>query len=365
MNAWRRAAVVCAEAARATRSQRVASLITVLVFAAMVSGVVLTNGKAVGSQREAIASLESVGARTISVRAQPSAGLDVSILARISALQGVEWAGAFGPVTDVHNGLLPDGVRVGERSLWTRDPARVGLPEHPRTGLLVSRRAMAALGLTSVAGYTVADSGLQFPVTGVMPESALLDGLEPIALVHQGPGHREPVASLMIVTTDSALITPLTETLATMLPTRDPELIRITSDPSVVELQDQIGRQFESLGIGLVLSVLTVSGLLVSALLSGLVLLRRKDFGRRRALGASRAWIMGFVSAQTILSCLAGALLGSACSAGALVAGGDPVPSFDYFIAVISLALVVAAISAAVPAALAATRDPIRELRVP
>ena len=110
---------------------------------------------------------------------------------------------------------------------------------------------------------------------------------------------------------------------------------------------------------------LALTGLLVAIVQSALVLLRRKDFGRRRALGATRGLIAALILIQTASLATAGAMDGAAASAITLVTLGDPLPSVDYTAAVALLALGVSVAAAIVPAVLAARRDPIRELRVP
>ena len=97
----------------------------------------------------------------------------------------------------------------------------------------------------------------------------------------------------------------------------------------------------------------------------GLVLLRRKEFGRRRALGASQRLIVALLVAQIGLIAVTGAVLGSAIALGVLASTGDPLPRFDYVFGLILLAVAVATLASLVPAMAAARREPVRELRVP
>jgi putative ABC transport system permease protein len=103
----------------------------------------------------------------------------------------------------------------------------------------------------------------------------------------------------------------------------------------------------------------------VASILYGFTMLRRKDYGRRRALGASRLLIIGLILLQMLYLGTLGAALGSVTAATALVLTGAPVPGLDFIAAVAVLACAVAVSAAAVPAVIASRRDPIRELRVP
>lgn len=111
--------------------------------------------------------------------------------------------------------------------------------------------------------------------------------------------------------------------------------------------------------------IFSVTALLVAAILFGLVMLRRKDFGRRRALGASQGLIVSLILTQVGTLSLLGASIGTAVATVAIVAGGDPMPGPDFVVAINVLAVGVGVIAAVIPAAAAARRDPLVELRVP
>ena len=110
------------------------------------------------------------------------------------------------------------------------------------------------------------------------------------------------------------------------------------------------------LGAGLGLVVLNMYGAVTT---------RRRDFGRRRALGASRGTIVALVTLQTAITGLLGAALGTAIGAAVVWRLTDLLPDLRFAVAVGVLAII-ATIAAAVPPALvAAHRDPVKVLRVP
>lgn len=93
--------------------------------------------------------------------------------------------------------------------------------------------------------------------------------------------------------------------------------------------------------------------------------MRRKDFGRRRALGASRGYIITLLVAQTTLLALVGIAVGHLAATALALGLGDPIPGIAFTAAVSILALVAAVLASLVPAITASRREPIRELRTP
>lgn len=96
----------------------------------------------------------------------------------------------------------------------------------------------------------------------------------------------------------------------------------------------------------------------------GLVMIRRKDYGRRRALGATRALIIALIVVRTATS-LVGALAGSVAALIVLLVGRDPAPAIDFVVAVGLLAIASGVLGSLPPAIAASHRDPLTELRVP
>lgn len=105
--------------------------------------------------------------------------------------------------------------------------------------------------------------------------------------------------------------------------------------------------------------------IVVSILLYGLVMMRRNDFGRRRALGATRGFIVRLLLTQTGLLAVAGVLLDLVAAVVVLVASGDPLPGPAFMVAIGVLALAATLLAALIPALVVSRREPINELRVP
>ncbi len=113
------------------------------------------------------------------------------------------------------------------------------------------------------------------------------------------------------------------------------------------------------------LGVLAAGLLLVALTLIGAVSQRRRDFGRRRALRASRSTVVALVLLQTSAAALVGVAAGGVAGLVLVnrLAGSLPSPGFTF--GVVVLTLLTALLAAVPPAVLAAYRDPVRILRVP
>jgi putative ABC transport system permease protein len=115
----------------------------------------------------------------------------------------------------------------------------------------------------------------------------------------------------------------------------------------------------------------TILGLLAtSTIIAAVVVLAgtvgsRRDFGRRRALGATRLQLAVLVVFATLWPALMGATLGTSLGTAAVWFALDRTidPGFALAVAYLTTFALVAA--SVIPAAIAASRDPLRVLRVP
>lgn len=353
-----------AEALASAVAQRVASVATVIVVAGMCLAVVLTTGRAVGAQQAVLDTLDSAGTRSIVVRAAPEAGLDSSVVERISTLAGVEWVGAFGPGIDVRNAAVEGGAPVALRRLWSPDPAAVGGAGQPGAAW-ASPAALEVLGMPEGSGAAVDAVGSSVVVTGSGTTFAGLEPLEPLLFIPADASDVGAVSYLVVVAERPGLVAPLSDILMAMLDVADPSGIEVQTSEQLARLRGLVDGQLGTFGRTLTLSIFALMGLLVAAVLAGLVLLRRKDFGRRRALGATRGLIVALLLTQTAVLAVIGALVGVGAALIVLGVGGDPLPGVGYAAGVATIAVATAVIAALIPAVVAARRDPLTELRVP
>lgn len=357
------------EALAVGRSQPVATLLTLVVVAGMVASVLLTTGRTVGSEQSVLSSIDSAGTRAVVLRAEPDAGLTTEVLARLEHVEGISWMGAFGPAVDVVNSRIEGGNPVASRALWTAAPEVLGLPTQspiPNRGAWASEEALDRLGMPNPAGGLSSSAGGDFAVMGTLETPDYLRFLEPLIVVpHQLSDGVQPVTILVVIAASPDLVAPIAEVVLSIAGASDPTKISLTTSEGLAQLRDLIEDQLGTYGRGLILIVFGVSALLVGVILYGLVILRRKDFGRRRALGASQKLIVALLLTQVATTAVIGVIGGSLVAVLALVAIGDPLPGLGFVLGVNVLAVAVATAAALLPALLAARREPIEELRVP
>ncbi|MGX5682623.1 ABC transporter permease [Schumannella luteola] len=360
---------IAAEAFFIAWSQPVVSVVTVLMVTGMVATVLLTTGRTVGAEQAVIATIDDAGTRSITVRADPDSGLTAEVLDRLQGVEGIEWAAAFGTARDVTNAAIPDGVKVPSRLVWTDDLSPLGVPEEqPLTDSTawISPLALQRLGLVDPVGGVATETGASFAIGGETQVPDNLVFLEPLIVVPQGTTSRTTeIAVLVVVAESPELVAPVSELVQSVLGVTDPTKVKITTSEALANLRAIVQGQLGSFGRSLVIVIFALTAVLVAAILYGLVMMRRKDFGRRRALGASQRLIVGLLLTQTATLSLIGAAIGSAVAAVGLLISNDPLPEFSYFVAVGLLAVLVGTLAALVPAIAASRRDPLTELRVP
>ena len=364
----RRTLAVLREAAVSALTAPVATIITVVMIAGMCGAVLFTSGRTVGAEQAVIGSIDSAGTRSIVVRADPAAGLDTSVLDRVRGLGGVEWAGAFSSADDVQNSAFPEGTRVPLRRVWASDWAAAGLGGSiPGKGDIAwaSQDALDQLGMTEPVGAVAEADGTGYAVGGRLPLPAHLSFLEPALFAPQPADSPGPVSVLVIIAERPDLVASVESAITSVLAVDDPTKVTVQTSEALATLRGLIEGQLGTFGRGLTVGILLLTAALAAVILYGLVMLRRKDFGRRRALGASQRLIVALLVTQTGLISVIGAVTGSVISLGVLAVTGDPLPGPGYVAGLIVLAVTVGVIASLLPAIAAARREPIRELRVP
>jgi putative ABC transport system permease protein len=351
----RRLTAVFRESFSAARSQPVASVLTMVMVAGMVLAVMLTNGRSVGAEKTA-------GTRTIVVRAQDGAGITSGVLGRLGRIAGIEWVAAFSSATDATNSAIPEGENVPVRYAYGSDLRRLGIPEHSfatNQAAYASAQALHQLGMPDGAGGVTLSTGAEYSIAGRISTPSYMKSFEPLVLVPQARDDgRSLVNVVVVIVRDADLVSPISSAIAPLLAPTDPTQVTIQTSQTLADIHSLVQAQLSTFTRALVLALLGVTGVLVAVIMYGLVTMRRKDFGRRRALGATKSLIVTLLLIQTGLLALA-----TACVL--LLVEGDPVPDPDYILALGVLTLAAVLLAALVPALSASRKEPIRELRVP
>lgn len=354
------------EAVASARSSVVVSVLTVLMVASMILVVMLTTGRTVGAEENVLGSIDEAGTRSIMIRAEQGSGVDTEVMDRIGAIDGIEWAGAFSAAEDVTNANVPGGVRVPMRYVYTDQADALGFARtRAEPAAYGSDVALEELGMPDSVGAIVRDSGETATVAGRIHTPDFLATFEPLLLM---PGHmdgRAPVSAIVVVAERPELVVPVSDAVLSVLGADDPTKVAVSTSEQLAQLRATIEGQLGSFSRSLVLGLLAVTGALLAVILFGLVILRRKDFGRRRALGATRGFIIGLLLAQTGILAAIGIVIGGAAAAAVLVITEDPFPGIEFIGGLTVLTFLTALIAAAIPATVASRREPIRELRVP
>jgi putative ABC transport system permease protein len=360
---------IAREAVASAWSQPIASILSIVIVAGMCAAVLLTTGRTVGAEESVLGSFDSAGTRSIVVRADADAGLDTSVLGRLAHIEGIDWVGAFGAADDATNAAIPGGTRVPLRLGWGDDFERLGIPNVravPDRSAWASAAALSALGAPAGVGGIVSEDGDGFAIAGEIPVPDYLNFLEPMVIAPQNSGSQTEVVTVLVVIADRPdLVAPVSESVRSLLSVEDPKKATMTTSESLASLRAMVQGQLGAYGRSLVIAIFALTAALVAAILYSLVMMRRKDFGRRRALGATRGLIVRLLLTQMAALSAVGVIVGCGASAITLQLTGDPLPSFQFFVAIAVLAIAVGVVAALLPAVAASRRDPLRELRVP
>lgn len=163
----------------------------------------------------------------------------------------------------------------------------------------------------------------------------------------------------------SSTAVPVARALRAVVHSVSPGRLTVKTPDILAELHTVIGSDLASGGRQLLAAILVGGMLLVATTMAGATSLRRRDFGRRRALGATRSALVLLVLVQAAIAATIGSILGSAIGLLAVWRLAGSLPPVEFVAAVGALSVLMALAAAVPPGILAARRDPVRILRVP
>lgn len=351
-------------------AQPVATAIAALVVAMVCLVVLLTTGRSAAAEHAVIASIESVGTRLIVVTDSTGrAGIESASVPAIEDLTGVTWAFGLGPARDARNPDVPSRItQVPVRPLVGTLPPEVRVtvgrfPAAPHEAV-VGPQAAAALGLGDIVG-ALRDGEVRIGVVGQFAATGPLEFLNGTVLRQAEPGEQFPVRYIYVVVDDAAESPQIAQAIGAVLLADDATQVDIATSEGVIALRDVIAGTLGASSRQLMAGLLSVGLVLVTVTMLGAVAGRRRDFGRRRALGASKSAIVVLVLVQTAVAAVAGAVVGTAAGLAGVRATAGAIPSVSFTVGLAVLTVLVALVGSAPPAFAAASRDPVRILRVP
>jgi len=355
------------EAVRSAYAQRVATVMVVVLTAAMCASTLLTVGRSAAAERQVAATLEDAGSRRLVVTDARSSGfITPSMVDMIAGLATVERAVGISTPTDVTNARIgPGGTKVVERQVIgpMHDAVRLVDGRWPREGeALVSAAVLGRLGMDEPVGAVARADGTTFAVVGTFEPRAPFEDLGDGVVVLAAPG--EAAHSIDVLIRSSTAATATERAVLATLGRPDRADLNVTSPASLAEVQHAVMGDLSAFGRRLMLLVLGVGGLLVAVVALSDVLLRRRELGRRRALGAPRWVLISLVVGRTAVAAVVGAAGGTGIGVVVTANLGQSVP-VTFALGTAILAVVVATVATVPPAVTAANRDPVRVLRTP
>lgn len=352
---------------------RVRSLITIAVIALATTAVVASSGRTDATRRSLLARLEDPAARLVRIADRDGAAhlsaMQVELISRLGPVAWVIGLGPAGPIA--RNPALGDARRgnasepVGSRLYWgdlTGGPLvrlRSGREPSAREAL-AGQRAADALRLKDGVG-TVDDEDLgPTGVVGTVSATGPVENLSAYLLI-PARGGDEPISEIIMLAATSAEVEALVNRLPNIIAAQTP--VAIDRATQLLEIREALAADVGELDAAILAGSLGSSVLLVGTILYGAIEERRREFGLRRSQGATRSTIAGLVLIETTLLAIAGTALGGAIGSLAVVAGVGEFPDPLLTLAVCALVSLVAVGGAAIPAVVAAFRQPLYVLR--
>jgi putative ABC transport system permease protein len=363
-----------ADGIKATRAQLVASVAAALVVALVCLIVLVTAGRSAATERQVLASIEDAGSRLITaIDTMGGAGIRPESVSAVADLTGVAWAIGFGPASDAVianagtvTGRAPAGVPVRTYvGALPVDVTMVGgrLPGRPGEAVAGSGAA-ARLGLHDNAG-PVTTTNESVPVVGVADLTGALARFNDSVIVAALPDDAPDLRFIYAVVDNVGSIDVVATQVQAALRADQPGQVTIETPSAIATLRDVVSGQLGSSSRQLMAGILGVGAIVVLITMLSLVSAKRRDFGRRRALGASRSAIVVLVLTQAGLAALAGAVVGMIAGVIAVRVLAGSLPSTSFMAGLAALTVLAALVGSVPPAVIAARRDPVRILRIP
>lgn len=359
------------EALATAWASKVPSALVCLITAAMCIMTISTVGRTAAAEEQVAQRIDSSGARQLVVTDKKADGLiSESIISMASNFSVIERSVGLGSPTDVKNLAIGEGATPVPAWAVIGDIGSVAQLEagrYPGPGeALVSTQALRKLGMQYPVGavrIANADIPVDFAIVGSYTPRDPFTDLDQGVIYEAQSGSSATNLHLILNDASQAAVAQ-GSVLSLFGQLADPEAISVRSPLQMAKLHDEIVGDLGSFGKSLLYGALGIGSLLVAVVVFADILVRRKDLGRRRALGATRSDIVTLMLIRTLIPAVAGALVGMLGGLGITVSTGS-VPPFAFCLGIVILALLSAGASSLVPAAYAANADPVKVLRTP
>lgn len=354
-----------AESVRVAGSTPVASTLVALLALLAPLVTLTTVGFSIEGQAAILRRLDEVGSRIVTVVSATGEGVvPLEAVDRIGRLDGVAWVVGLGPVFDVRP-RVPVGEPTPVRAYrGLRAPIslnRLGQGEEPPGTAYVSPTSARRLGVAGA--YGALDPG-DLRVVGWFRAGDPLAALDAFVLVPASdPALR--LERVIVAAEDVGWIEGIVAALPALLGTDAAGRVTIEESEDLREARAAVRDEVVSRDRVLVVAILAVATALGAVVVLATTLGARRDFGRRRALGATRGQLVMLVVLATLWPTLIGVLGGTVVGSIYLGSRLGRVPDAAFPVAVAILAGLCLVAGSVGPAVAAATRDPVRVLRIP
>lgn len=359
------------DAVAGARAQVVPTLTLVVVLATVCFAILVTTGQSAANEARVIQQIDSAGTRLIAMSDDGGAsGILPSAPAVLAGLSDVSWAYGLGVAVDVTNPDLPVDRAASRAVVGDLPPElRVVQGRHPRPGEALAGVGAAArlnlgpgLGRVQSIGDTEADP---VGVVGVFEATGPLAHLADIVLISSAPEDVDTLRYIYVMATDVTVVDRLEGVLVSSTPALNPAALSAETPQGAIALRDVIAGRLGAASRQLMAVVMAVGAVIIGVTMLSAAIARRRDFGRRRALGATRSALVGTLLLQAGIGAVLGIVIGTSAGLITLVVTTGLLPSWQFVTGVAGLALLLTLGTSAPIAAHAAYRDPLRILRVP
>lgn len=363
-----RSVALIGEAWRIAWSQPVPTLITGAIVAGTCAVILSTTGQTVQAEQQVLAQIDAAGTRSIVIQdTQGTAGITPAAVDRIARLSGVEWVIGLGPAFDVRPAAVPGGRPAAVRRLYGTLPTVVVTSHWDQTPgtLVVGRDAQHHLALQHPVGGVAADPGDTYAIVGWLRADEPLAFLNRSLLAPPDPDPDAEVRTIHLAAATPQAVAAVADASLAVLNPQDPASVGVQTSENLAQIRAAVQGQLGRYGRSLVTLVLGAGLTLTALTLYSSITARRRDFGRRRALGASRPHIVAIVTLQVLTTALPAAAIGTIATVIIILQTTGQAPTTAFTIAIPTLATLTATAAAIPPALVAAYRDPVSILRIP
>lgn len=348
------------EIVAACRAGKVSSLIVFVLCAAMCLSTLLTLGQSTLAKAALEEELQTPQARTITItRGGGAPAFEASTLQALRSFTDVNLAVGVSSAKDTYNGKFGRGSQAIPLRIYHGQWERAITLTHgrlPNEGEVIIPHELAIqAGFETDFGYLIDRDGTEYPVVGSFTSRGLTPGIADTAL---GIAGSAGIDKIYVLADNTQSLGRLATRISSTALTAPFDQARIEMPPDIRALTEKIRGEFGNYSSRLLLLILALGALLITATTFGQVISQAEDLGRRRVLGATRPWLLGFVIGSVTLPAALGACLG--CAGGLLYSYfRNGIPDASFSAALIVLTILTAASAAVLPSIYAAWRDPI------